>query len=132
MVQYLENLFPHAGPQTMVDAGHGVQPNEADPIDHRSHHIHRPTPQSSPDDAQHQSGNSQGATCDVGDHIHDLLALGIIRQPPVNQLDSLSHATHHPKNPSPVSWHDFTIILYHTLPQPERPHRRSATFTFLY
>lgn len=40
------------------------------------------------DDAQHQGGNGKAASHNVGDHVEDLFAPGIIRQLTISQLDA--------------------------------------------
>ena len=93
VVDHLENLFGHFRAQAVVDAGHGVQQDHGGAVDGAADHPPDTAVDSGHDHAQHQRGNGERPSHDVGHHVEDLFAFGIVWQDTVPQFCSRHNAT---------------------------------------
>ena len=83
VVDDLHHQLAHAGPQAVIDAGHGVHGNKRKAVKGAGHHAPDVAVQRCPDQAQHRGQDPQSAANNVGDHVHDLFAPGVVGQFPV-------------------------------------------------
>ena len=88
VVDDLQHLFAGAGVQTVVDAGHGVGGDHGDTVKNGGQKTRQIAVKGTTDHAQHQGRDAQCAADDMGDHIHDLFALGVAGQDPVTEFGS--------------------------------------------
>ena len=79
VVNDLHHLFSHARFKPVVNAGHCIQSDHRRAIYGGADHTPDVSMQSSHHDRQHQNGDSDGTADNVGHHIGDILAAGIIR-----------------------------------------------------
>ena len=83
VVDDLHDFLAERRLQAVVDAGNGEHSDHRCAVNGGGDDAVDIAVEGGPDDAQGQGHDADGAADDVGDHVHDLLAPGVVRQGPV-------------------------------------------------
>ena len=121
VVDDLHYLFAHAGLQTVVDAGNGEHGDEGGAVDGAADDAVVVLIQGGPHHAGQQHNDAQRPADNVGNHVHQLFAPGIVRQLPVRQFCSFhSNTSRNDAITIPQTGQKATYRCYSTLYARER------------